>query len=52
MWFVCICRGFSVEWEWGVVGDGVPQVVFCKSKRAHVFFVVVECGAQVGFVPL
>ena len=43
---------FFVEWEWGVVGDGVPQVVFCKSKHAHVFFVVVECGAKVGFVPL
>ena len=28
---------FFVEWEWGVVGDGVPQVVFCESKRAHVF---------------
>ena len=19
-----------VKWEWGVVGDGVPDVVFCK----------------------
>ena len=28
---------FFVEWEWGVVGDGVSQVVFCKSKCAHVF---------------
>ena len=22
---------FLAEWEWGVVGDGVPDVVFCKS---------------------
>jgi hypothetical protein len=43
---------FLVKWEWGVVGDSVPQVVFCESKCAHVFFVVVECGAEVGFVPL
>ncbi len=26
--FVLSC---FVEWEWGVVGDGVPHVVFCKS---------------------
>ena len=41
-----------VEWEWGVVGDVVPDVVFCKSYGAHVGFVVVECGAEVGVVPL
>ena len=28
---------FFVKWEWGVVGDSVPQVVFCESKCAHVF---------------
>ena len=49
--FVSICRGFFVEWEWGVVGDAVPDVAFCKSDGAHVGFVVVECGAEVGFVP-
>ena len=43
---------FFVERKWGVVGDGVPQVVFCESKCAHGFFVVVECGAKVGSVPL
>ena len=43
---------FFVEWEWGVVGDGVPDVVFCESYGAHVGFVVVECGAEVGVVPL
>ncbi len=43
---------FFVEGKWGVIGDGVPQIVFCKSKCAHGFFVVVECGAEVGTVPL
>ena len=43
---------FFVERKWGVVGDGVSQVVFCKSKCAHGFFVVVECGAKMGSVPL
>ena len=28
--FFSICRGFFVKREWGVVGDGVPNVVFCK----------------------
>ena len=28
--FPCVVVLF-VEWEWGVVGDGVPDVVFCKS---------------------
>ena len=43
---------FFVKWEWGVVGDGVPDVVFCNSYGAHVGFVVVERGAEVGVVPL
>ena len=43
---------FFVEWEWGVVGDGVPDGVFCESYGSHVGFVVVKCGAKVGVVPL
>ncbi len=39
---------FFVKWEWGVVRDGVPDVVFCKSYGAHVGFVIVKCGAKVG----
>ena len=35
--YVSLCGLFQfivfvfVEWDWGVVGDGVPDVVFCKS---------------------
>ena len=41
-----------VKWEWGMVRDGVPDAVFCEFYGGHAGFVVVECGAEVGVVPL